>query len=49
MAYLELIKNAQHFIYIENQFFVSSVAGDPVSNQIASMIAERIIEAIDCS
>ena len=26
-AYLSLIHNAQHFIYIENQFFISAVEG----------------------
>jgi len=35
VAYVELIKNAKHFIYIENQFFISSTAGDPVTNEIA--------------
>lgn len=32
LAYLELIKRAEHFIYIENQFFISATAGDPIRN-----------------
>ena len=28
LAYIELISNAKHYIYIENQFFISSYA-DP--------------------
>lgn len=27
-AYIELIKNSKHFIYIENQFFISSVGDE---------------------
>jgi phospholipase D1/2 len=48
-AYLHYIRNAQHYIYIENQFFISSVAeaGGPVSvrNEIAKAICDRIIRA----
>ena len=47
MAYIELISKAQNFIYIENQFFVSSLCGEPVANQIAEAIVQRIIRAID--
>ena len=41
-AYLHLIAQAKHFIYIENQFFISSTAGRPVKNQIAQALVERI-------
>lgn len=41
-AYLNLIDQADHFIYIENQFFISSTAGNPVKNQIAQALVERI-------
>lgn len=41
-AYLRLIDSADHFIYIENQFFISSTAGRPVRNQIAQALVERI-------
>ena len=41
-AYLHLIDSADHYIYIENQFFISSTAGRPVRNQIAQALVERI-------
>jgi len=44
-AYIDLINNAEHFIYIENQFFVSSTAGDEVHNQISEALTNRIIRA----
>lgn len=43
-AYLSLISEANHFIYIENQFFISSTAGDPVKNEIAQALVNKIIE-----
>ena len=47
MAYIELISKSQKFIYIENQFFVSSLCGEPVSNQIAEAIVQRVLRAIE--
>lgn len=45
-AYIEAVKSAERFIYIENQFFVSSLAGEQtVSNGLALALAERIIRA----
>lgn len=46
-AYLDLIKNAKHYIYIENQFFISSQPGKlmAVKNQIQSALADRIYRA----
>lgn len=41
-AYLHLINLANHFIYIENQFFISSTAGEPVKNQLAQALVDRI-------
>ncbi|KAF8758613.1 Phospholipase d [Rhizoctonia solani] len=44
-AYIQLIREAQHFI-IENQFFISNTGNvGPVKNQIAKALVERIIEA----
>jgi phospholipase D1/2 len=46
-AYVQLIQNAEHFIYIENQFFITAT-GDrqhPVENQMGKAIADRIIRA----
>ncbi|XP_065882686.1 phospholipase D2-like [Dysidea avara] len=43
-AYLNLIKNSKHFVYIENQFFVSGQDGI-VKNKIMPALADRIILA----
>eukprot|EP01004_Peranema_trichophorum_P004597 NODE_350_length_2900_cov_47.481095_g298_i0.p1 GENE.NODE_350_length_2900_cov_47.481095_g298_i0~~NODE_350_length_2900_cov_47.481095_g298_i0.p1 ORF type:complete len:896 (+),score=193.41 NODE_350_length_2900_cov_47.481095_g298_i0:228-2690(+) len=45
-AYTAAIQTSQHFIYIENQFFVSSTAGAPVLNTIAQALVDRISIAI---
>ncbi len=47
-AYLHAIHAAEHFIYIENQFFISATDDDGdfcVRNQIARAICDRIIRA----
>lgn len=44
-AYISLIANAQHYVYIENQFFVSMINNADVSNEIAQTICDRIIRA----
>ncbi|PQE08275.1 hypothetical protein CJF31_00009535 [Rutstroemia sp. NJR-2017a BVV2] len=46
-AYIEVIRNSQHFIYIENQFFITACKDEqyPVQNKIGAAIAERIIRA----
>ncbi|KAE8226465.1 hypothetical protein CF319_g941 [Tilletia indica] len=45
-AYVQLINEASHFIYIENQFFVTATKpGGPVSNLIGLALAHRIITA----
>ncbi|KAF5392458.1 hypothetical protein D9757_002249 [Collybiopsis confluens] len=45
-AYIQLINESNHYIYIENQFFISSThKGDVVVNQIAGALASRIIRA----
>ena len=46
-AYLQLIFDAKHFIYIENQFFISRSAGKPVINSISEALIKRIEMAID--
>ena len=46
-AYQNLIINAERYIYIENQFFVSSTYGTTVKNNIADLIAKRVIRAIE--
>ncbi|KAK7436200.1 hypothetical protein VKT23_019277 [Stygiomarasmius scandens] len=45
-AYIQLINEANHYIYIENQFFISAtVDGDQVTNRIAQALVGRIIQA----
>ncbi|KAL4449779.1 hypothetical protein ABPG74_008152 [Tetrahymena malaccensis] len=45
IAYLTLINESKHFIYIENQFFMSSHAGAPLRNQISVALVQRIKKA----
>ncbi|KAI8097311.1 uncharacterized protein BX664DRAFT_356568 [Halteromyces radiatus] len=42
-AYLDLIAEAQHYIYIENQYFISSVDQDNmILNKVGKALVERI-------
>ncbi|TGJ78196.1 hypothetical protein E0Z10_g10568 [Xylaria hypoxylon] len=46
-AYIHAIENAQHYVYIENQFFITAT-GDkqyPVENRIGASIVSRIVRA----
>jgi phospholipase D1/2 len=47
IAYIETIDRAKNFIYIENQFFISGTAGEPVKNGIAEALILRIRRAIE--
>ncbi|RVE59151.1 hypothetical protein OJAV_G00201130 [Oryzias javanicus] len=44
-AYVNVIQQSQHFIYIENQFFISCADNKHVYNKIGDAIAQRIIKA----
>uniref|UniRef100_A0A8C9TPR5 Phospholipase n=1 Tax=Scleropages formosus TaxID=113540 RepID=A0A8C9TPR5_SCLFO len=44
-AYVHVISNSKHYIYIENQFFISCADNKHVFNKIGDAIAERIIRA----
>lgn len=45
-AYIQTITKAQHYIYIENQFFISLEGGNMnVRNQIAETLIKRILRA----
>ena len=46
-AYIEVIRNSQHFVYIENQFFITATGDQqkPVKNLIGQAIVERILRA----
>lgn len=45
--FLEAIQLSEHFVYIENQFFITStvVDGIQIENQIGDALVERIIKA----
>ncbi len=45
-AYTAAIESAQHYVYIENQFFISSLAGSGIKNGVAKAILERLRRAI---
>ncbi|XP_013885644.1 phospholipase D1 [Austrofundulus limnaeus] len=45
LAYVNTIQNSKHFIYIENQFFISCADNKHVFNKIGDAIASRIIRA----
>ncbi|KAJ2503642.1 hypothetical protein IWW47_002875 [Coemansia sp. RSA 2052] len=47
-AYCEMIRDAKHFIYIENQFFISNARDDPnytIKNRIAEALVDRVKRA----
>ncbi|CAF1160764.1 unnamed protein product [Rotaria sp. Silwood1] len=44
-AYIHMIENAQHFIYIENQFFVTIPEDAAIKNHIGDALYRRIIRA----
>ncbi|KFW93020.1 Phospholipase D1 [Phalacrocorax carbo] len=44
-AYLHVINHSKHYIYIENQFFISCADGKVVCNKIGDAIAQRILKA----
>lgn len=46
-AYIQTIKESKHFVYVENQFFITATSPQqsPVKNKIGAAIVERIIRA----
>jgi len=49
-AYIDAIRNSKHFIYIENQFFISSQPDNllrNVKNEIQQTLAQRIMDAYE--
>lgn len=46
-AYIDAITNARHFVYIENQFFITATCDEqrPVSNKIGRAMVDRILRA----
>ncbi|KAI4191775.1 MAG: hypothetical protein LQ348_003427 [Seirophora lacunosa] len=47
-AYIKMIEQSDHFVYIENQFFVSSceVENTRIENRIGDALVERIVRAV---
>ncbi|XP_074047028.1 phospholipase D1 isoform X2 [Macrotis lagotis] len=44
-AYTYVIENSKHYIYIENQFFISCADDKVVFNKVGDTIAQRILKA----
>lgn len=46
-AYIEIINKAQHFVYIENQFFITATGEEqaPVRNTIGKAIVDAVVRA----
>ncbi|QDS70930.1 hypothetical protein FKW77_006746 [Venturia effusa] len=46
-AYCEVIRNAQHFVYIENQFFITATGDEqaPIHNVIGAAIVDAVVRA----
>uniref|UniRef100_A0A1D1XVZ3 phospholipase D n=3 Tax=Magnoliopsida TaxID=3398 RepID=A0A1D1XVZ3_9ARAE len=45
-AYFSVIEKAEHFVYIENQFFISGLSGDDIiKNRILEALYRRIMRA----
>ena len=46
-AYISVIENSKHFVYIENQFFITATSNEqkPIRNKIGAAIVDRILRA----
>lgn len=46
-AYIELIRNAEHYVYIENQFFITATGDQqaPIKNTIGNAIVDAVVRA----
>lgn len=46
-AYIQTIRDSKHFVYMENQFFITATCDEqkPVQNRIGAAIVERIVRA----
>ncbi|KAJ5080853.1 hypothetical protein N7456_013563 [Penicillium angulare] len=46
-AYCEVIRNAEHFVYIENQFFITATGDQqhPIYNQVGAAIVDACVRA----
>ncbi|XP_046647471.1 phospholipase D1-like isoform X2 [Daphnia pulicaria] len=46
-AYIHAIENSEHFIYIENQFFITLASDSGVSNRVGAALYDRIVLAAE--
>jgi phospholipase D1/2 len=48
-AYCDLIREAQHYVYIENQFFITATGDEqsPIHNQIGAAIVDAVTRAAE--
>ncbi|CAH0059635.1 unnamed protein product [Clonostachys solani] len=46
-AYIEIIRNAQHYVYIENQFFITATGDQqyPIHNTIGKAMVDAVVRA----
>ncbi|KAG9231487.1 hypothetical protein BJ875DRAFT_516928 [Amylocarpus encephaloides] len=46
-AYIDVIRNSKHFVYIENQFFITATGDEqsPIKNRIGAALVERVVRA----
>lgn len=46
-AYIDVIYKSEHFIYIENQFFITAIGSEqsPIQNRVGVAIVERVLRA----
>ena len=46
-AYCEIIRDSKHFVYVENQFFITATGDQqkPIKNKIGAAMVERIVRA----
>uniref|UniRef100_S4RY77 phospholipase D n=1 Tax=Petromyzon marinus TaxID=7757 RepID=S4RY77_PETMA len=45
LAYLSAIRSSKHYIYIENQFFISCADNKTVFNKVGDALVDRILQA----
>jgi len=45
-AYMDAIRKAEHYIFLENQYFISNTAGFGVQNRVAEAILDKVRWAI---
>jgi phospholipase D1/2 len=46
-AYIDIIRNAEHYVYVENQFFITATGDEqaPIHNKIGRAIVDAVVRA----